>query len=200
MKGKTSVGLIAIIAIIVAVIFSGCTEEAPMPTPTTNLSPTPTPWGIPPNKYVFIDHHIHTYGELIEGSYPSLMVDFPTYNFNKETGSLSGMINFDINETLKAVYGDGLSLSGAAGGGAATGLSGVYELPYEKGGITILKIDSDGTAYIVYKGVSIILKNDEEWVNITSRVDIQETGKAKLTETDKIVNYGILDKSKIEKW
>ena len=200
MKGKTSVGLIAIIAIIVAVIFAGCTEEAPTPTPTTNLSPSPAPWIILPNKYVFIDHHIHTYGELIEGSYPSLMVDFPTYNFNKETGSLSGMINFDINETLKAVYGGGISLSGAAGGGAATGLSGVYELPYEKGGITILKIDSDGTAYIVYKGVSIILKNDEEWVNITSRVDIQETGKAKLTETDKIVNYGILDKSKIEKW
>ncbi len=162
-------------------------------------------WKISSDKYVFINHHTHTHGEVIEGNYPGgLAVDFGTYSFDEKTGALMGSINFDINETLKAVYGSGGSLSGAAGKGAGTSLSGVYELPYEYHRFKIIKIDADGTAYIEYNNISIVLKSGEKWVNTTSKIDTQQfkdqVGKAKLTTTDEIVNYGILEKSRIKAW
>jgi hypothetical protein len=129
------------------------------------------------------------------------MIDFPTYSFDKKTGTLSGLINFKVNETLVAIYGSGLSLSGAAGGGASTGIDGVFDLPYKKDDLQILRIDLDGTAHMSYKGLSITLRNGEEWTNATSRIDSKEVGnmkgKAMLTITDKIINHGILDKSKV---
>ena len=158
-------------------------------------------WVISSDKYVFIDHHIHTHGELIEGECPILCVDFPTYSFDQANRVLSSWIDFDISEALKVVYGSGSSLSGDAGSGAGTKLSGVYELPYEYNGFEIKNVESDGTSHITYSDVSITLKAGEKWVDTTSRVDTQQYGgklcKRKLSITDTIVNYGILDKSNI---
>jgi len=192
-NNRILIGLLVIPVVISMISIGGCAHEEPE-----------KEWEIGSDKYVFIDHHIHTHGELIEGEYPFMFIDFPTYSFDTETNTLSGMINFDINKTLKVVYGSGSSLSGCVGSGAGTVLSGVYELPYENNGFRIVKIEPDGTAHIEYNDLSIILKGGEEWVDITSRIDTQQfgdqIGKANLTITDKIVNYGILDKSKIEKW
>ena len=167
-----------------------------------NKSSIFTGWFISPDKYVFIDHHIHTHGELIEENYRGPMIDSPTYNFDEETRTLKGIITFDVNDTLRVVYGSGSSLTGAAGGGKDTMLYGVYELPYDHHEFRILYIDFDGTAYLLYKNVSIPLKSGEEWVNITSRTDIQQFGDqqgvANLITTDRITNYGIMNKSKIE--
>ena len=69
MKKETIVGLIAVVAIVVAVIFAGCVEEetpTPTPVPTSTLAPsptatptptltatsTPTPTPLPEPKYV----------------------------------------------------------------------------------------------------------------------------------------------------
>jgi hypothetical protein len=116
-------------------------------------------------------------------------------------GTLTGMVNFEINETLKAIYGSGLVLSGAAGGGASTGLDGIFDLPFRKDDFQLLKIDIDGTANIVYRGLSITLRKGEEWTNTTSTIDSKEAGnfkgKAMLTITDEIINHGILEKSKV---
>jgi hypothetical protein len=156
-----------------------------------------------PGKFVFVEHSTHIHGELIEGDYPRKMIDFPTYRFDQKTGILKGMIVFGINESLKAVFGSGLGLSGAAGGGASTVLSGVYKLPYEQEGLKIVSIDSDGKVHIEYKNESIVLKSGEEWVKTTSEIDVKEfrgqKGKAKLTTTDRIMNYGILDNSNLVK-
>jgi hypothetical protein len=194
MKNKRIlIGLLVILVVISIILVSGCGQEEPK-----------KEWEIGSDKYVFVDHHIHIHGELIEGEYPFMFIDFPTYSFDKETSTLRGMIDFDINATLKIVYGSGSSLSGCVGSGAGTVLSGVYELPYEHDGLKIVKIEPDGTAHIEYNGVSIILNTGEELVNTISKIDAQQfgdqIGKANLTITDRIVNYGILDKSKIEKW
>jgi hypothetical protein len=154
--------------------------------------------------YVFIEQPTHIHGELLEGNYRGPMIDFPTYSFDSKTGALTGMINFETNDSLVAIYGSGLGLSGAAGGGASTGLDGVFDLPYKKDDLQILKIDPDGTAHINYKGLPITLRNGEEWTNTTSRIDSKEVGnmkgKAMLTITDKIINHGILEKSKIQSY
>jgi hypothetical protein len=151
--------------------------------------------------FIFIEQRTHIHGETIEGDYPRVMIDFPTYSFNEKNGTLSGMVNFEINETLKAIYGSGLVLSGAAGGGASTGLDGIFDLPFRKDDFQLLKIDIDGTANIVYRGLSITLRKGEEWTNTTSTIDSKEAGnfkgKAMLTITDEIINHGILEKSKV---
>jgi hypothetical protein len=162
-------------------------------------------WIINSGKCIFIDHHINTHGELIEGNYiEGPQVDFPTYTFNAQNKILSGDINFSISKSLKIIYGNGISLSGLAGGGAGTGLTGIYELPYEQGAFKIIDVESNGTVHIMYNDSLIVLNIDEEWINITSRIDTQDFGegiaKANLITADKFVNYGIIEKSDIEKW
>jgi hypothetical protein len=129
------------------------------------------------------------------------MIDFPTYWFDNKNGTLTGIVNFEINETLKAIYGSGLVLNGEAGGGASTSLDGIFDLPYKEDDFQLLKIDTDGTVHIMYKGLSITLRKGEEWTNTTSKIDSKEVantkGKAMLTITDKIINHGILEKSKV---
>lgn len=156
-------------------------------------------WPISPDKYVFIDHHVHTHGESIEGECPTLYIDFPTYSFSEVEKTLSVRTDFKVDSSVKIIYGDGVSLSGDGGAGAATGLKAVYELPFEQRGLEIVNVEPDGTAHLKYNGLSIILKSGEKWVNTTTKIDTQNSCKRNLTITDRIVNYGILDKSKIKK-
>ncbi len=191
-KNKFKNGLITIvIAIVSFIIITGCEKN------------DEENWRISSEKCVFVDHHINTNGVLLEGNYQGgLNIDFPTYNFDETSKILNGKFNFEVNKSLKIIYGDGRSLSGVIGSGAATGLYGVYELPYAKGKFEIKEIESDGTVHIQYNDSLIVLKSNQEWINIASEIDTQNFGegiaKANITTTEKIVNYGIIEKSKIE--
>jgi hypothetical protein len=154
------------------------------------------------SQYVFIEHHTSVYGEPVEGEYPFMFIDFPLYFFNEKTGSLDvKRVITEINDSVKAVYGDGMELGGCAGSGMSSNAYGVYDFPYEYSGLKILEIEGDGTAHLSYKGLSIVLKSGEKWSNVGSTIDTKENNgkiaKAKITTTDTIMNYGILDKSKI---
>ncbi|MFH1064445.1 MAG: hypothetical protein V1729_05165 [Candidatus Woesearchaeota archaeon] len=139
---------------------------------------------------IFIDHHIYTYGELIEGEYSGPYIDFPTYEYDIKRSTLAGRMKFDINRSIFAIYGNGFSLNGDAGSGESSALFGLYSLPYENRGVTISQIDPDETVHLEYKNESIILKPGKKWVKTTSRIDKTEKGSAELTETDTIINYG----------
>jgi len=169
-------------------------------------------WPISPDKYVFIEHHIHTYRECIEGECQKLCIDFPNYGFDQDTNALTILNGFKVNKALKIVYGYCESLSGDAGTGIASYLTPVNKLPYKEsgfgamyspGGLEVATIESDGTAHIKYNEISVVLKAGENWVNTTTKVDIREDDdnlyNVRLTIIDTIVNYGILDKSKIRK-
>ncbi|MCD1293563.1 hypothetical protein CUJ83_00945 [Methanocella sp. CWC-04] len=153
------------------------------------------------DKFIFIDHHVHINGSMVQGEYMGPMIDFPTYSYDEETKTLSGLFYFEVNDTLKMIYGDGRSLSGAAGGGAGTVLQGVYGLPYEKDAMKIVSMDSSGTVTMEYNNETIILRSGEKWENITSGVrkfDLADNyAIVNLTRTDTIVNHGILEKTKI---
>ncbi len=160
-------------------------------------------WIINSDKCVFVDHHINTNGELIEGNYTGgLNIDFPTYNFDETSRILDGEFDFEINKSLKIIYGNGESLNGVVGAGAATKLYGIYNIPYAKGKFEIIEIEADGTIQIQYNDSLIVLKSNEEWINVKSEIDIQDFGegvaKANIITTDKIVNHGIIEKSKIK--
>lgn len=205
---------LAAIAILVLVVAMACgpaptpdtvaATRTPVPTPTASPSPagpTMTPehgWELPAGKYLFIDHHLHVEGVCVEGEcQPGPEIDFPTYTFAQETGTLNSWLALDVSDDLKVVVGNGTSLGGVAGGGAGTRLTEVYTVPAEIGGLRIVQVDLDGTAYLEYGGELLVLAPGESWTNTTEEVRQQDAGKARLTTTDRIVNYGILDTARI---
>jgi hypothetical protein len=63
-----------------------------------------------------------------------LMIDFPTYYFDQKNKTLKGYMGFGVNDSPLVVYGDGSSLGGAMGGGAATMLGVAYAPPIPRTG------------------------------------------------------------------
>ena len=182
--------MLSVIATISLFIVSGCEKNQ-------------DEWEITSDKCVFIEHFSQTDGELIEGNYrEGPGYDVPTFSFDSVTGVLSGNINFQINKSLKLVFGNGRGSSGVAGTGVSTMLFGIYKLPFENGNFKITNVEANGTIYLRYNDSTIVLKRNEEWTRISSFIDIQnnagEIAKAKLTSTDRIVNYGIIEKSNIK--
>jgi hypothetical protein len=183
MRSRTlpTLALAAALAAAAAGLLGGCTLKKRTP-----------PWPIPAGKFVFIDHVILKNGEILEGQVGGAQIDSPTYTFDKETKTLTGTIDFEIHAGLKIVYGDGERLMGAAGEGTSTILTGIYA------------VDADGTAHLRYRGESIALKALDKWIRIftqddeVARGDVR--GRARITSTDEIVNYGILDLSQIKPW
>lgn len=159
---------------------------------------------LPTEQCVFIDHHVHMEGVLLEGESRGLMIDFPTYSFNPEERKLTGLVNFDVNDSLLVVYGDGSSLGGAMGGGAATMLYGAYALPYTERGFSIMSVMKNGTVTIEYDNETILLSPGENWTQITSEVRVIDNysgnkSRINVTTMDRIVNYGLLNKKDIVK-
>jgi len=165
----------------------------------TAVEPEP-PYKVPAGQYIFVEHHVHVDGVTIEGDYYGPMIDFPTYIFDSSNGILQGMINFTKADSLIGVYGDGESLSGAAGKGAGTVVSGIYSLPHQNNKFNLTRIDKGGIVTIKYNDSTHVLATRKEWISITSKLDTTQRGIARLIATDRIVNYGLQLKSKIQKW
>jgi len=184
-----SVDILFIFALILSLFGVGCVQLNEIDTNE-----------ISSDEYVFLEHHLNTDGENLEGTYPFLYIDFPTYSFDRTTGVLAGMISFPINNSLKAVYGDGTSRSGHYGSGSGTRLSGIYSFPYENDGLRITSIEGNGTIHIKYRNSDLILKSGESWEDITTKIEIYPDlmCSIRLTETDTIINHGILKKSDIK--
>ena len=163
----------------------------------------PEAWEISTANFVFIEHSIVTQGQLLQTPYDNdgPHLEFPTYSYNAATKVLSGLINFNITDNLKVVFGNSKSIIGFAGSGTASGLTGLNRLPYKYEQLEISKIDADGTAYINYKGDAFVLKSGESWSDKTSEIVTQQhgdrTGKINKVTTDKITNFGIWEKTKI---
>jgi len=197
----------ALTAVLLLAVAAACGPGVtPTLAPTPSASPAPAVatmapqhgWELPAGKVLFIDRHVRIEGECVEGECdPGPMIDFPTYSFNAESGTLESWFAIGVNDDLKVLYGHGTSLRGMAGGGAATALTEVYSLPAELEGVRIVQVDGDGTAYLECGGELVVLAPGQTWSNTTEEVQEQDDGKVKLTSTEQIVNYGILDKAKI---
>jgi len=157
------------------------------------------------DQYLFLEQNTSISGELVSGPEPpELQIDFPTYDFNKETGILEGIITFTIDDNLKMIYGSGTCLSGTAGGGCGTGLTGINRVPFESYNFELLKMDEAGNVVFKYKGGLYDLKAGEEWTNQTSNLDTMTIGNelsiSAITTTETISNFGFQNKSKIQNW
>lgn len=199
MQRRSSASAIVILMLLVVPTGAACMQGASLSAENPS---------VPPGKVLYIDHHIHRHGEALEEGYPVIAIDFPTYTFDNETRTLSGLLTFEVNQSLIAVYGSGLSLSGDAGIGAATDLSGVYSIPYEADdGLIIRNITPNGTARIEYRNTTISLATNETWQNVSVGIEEEavfggnetgQQGRLKITATDTITNYGLLEREEIE--
>lgn len=149
-----------------------------------------------PQTFLFIDTHAHRVGMVLNGTYPAMMIDFPTYSYDPATGELSYIAWNDgitVNGSLVAVLGGGTSIGGDLGSGAATSLVPVYSLPFSHGDVTLSAVDANGTAHLRFSGHDIALAPGESWHNQTTSVEC-EPGRYCLEVAVNLTvrNYGLL--------
>lgn len=156
---------------------------------------------------VFIEYSVHTHGDSIEGDYiagPSFDSRFYSLDYENGVGILSGNMNFEINKSLKFVFGSSYSFSGLAGCGAMPTLHGVYTFPYQYYELEILSVDELGTVHIQYNDSAITLKSNEVWTDSTSYIETQNNNgkiaKANMILTIGITNNGMIKKSNIRRY
>ncbi|MFQ6087766.1 MAG: hypothetical protein ACE5K0_02545 [Candidatus Methanofastidiosia archaeon] len=150
-------------------------------------------------EYLFIEFWKHTEGELLEGERVLMMIDFPTYIFNEEERVLEGMMDFELDDSLLAIFGIGQSLGGDAGGGAASMLYPIYEIPFERNELRILEIRKERVVF-QFMGEMIILKSQESFEMVLEEIKTEDWGKMRYKTTFRIKNYGFLKEENIKKW
>ncbi len=158
-----------------------------------------------PYSYVFVEQFTTHSGVLLSGPEPpSLQIDFPMYQYNEGTKTLSGQMDFDITDDLKLIFGSGTCLSGTAGGGCASGLTGIYEIPFEQGLFKINKVENDGSIIGDYNGNEYTLAAGEEYsysYSYQDTVDVDGLSSiSEITSTLTISNFGFIEKENISTW
>lgn len=181
---------ITAIWLIISLGLLGC---ASLPT-----GPPNNPYDVPSKKYFFVERRVHIHGVTIEGEYTGPMIDFPMYSFDSAHGILYGSITFAVNDSLVGVYGNGTSLTGSAGGGAAAGVQGIYSLPWGDDP-KLIAVHSDESVSLKRGDSLMVLGRGEAWERITTRLDTFSTGIVLFTTTEHIANFGFQLKSKIQK-
>lgn len=150
-------------------------------------------------EYAFLDHQIYDNGKLVSGTCPPVAINFSTYNLATDTGSLEGLVPFEVNDSLLLIYGERTTLSGDYGTGGSGMLDGAYALPHTSGNITINGITSDGTMYLTYHNQTIALEPGTQWTDISTGTEMTTTCTINRTTTDILTYYGNYQKSAIKK-
>jgi hypothetical protein len=183
-------------AAIICLFLAGCTAK---------VNKT-VPWEFGKETFIFIELRVAEDGKVIQGNYPpGRNIDGPAYNFDERARTLEARhISHATADSLKVILGRRLTLRGAAGGGVASRLFGVFKFPYENEEVILNGVDRNGRAYVQYLDKELIIESESEWVYTVTRrdtVDIQQySAIAEFTTTTRIINYGVLDKSMIRTW
>ncbi len=134
----------------------------------------------------------------MNGSYPAIKIDLPTYRFNAKTGILEGIVPFEINESLMIIYGRGSSISGDLGGGSSSILRGAYGIPCSFDTFTIEGFTENGSVYMKYNNDTLALKPGERWTDIRFVNESTPIYSMVKTITETITYYGTMQKSQIK--
>jgi hypothetical protein len=185
--------------LMVTLIFAACGGTAPMPTATVTSI-------LPADKYVLIERWI----EIYQGGFA--FIDFPTYVFDPDTGELRPDIvprgkwfPLDDLTELKVVYGRGTSRTGSAGSGINSRVFAVTELPFTEPAkedtdvvVTVEGIDAQGVAYLKRGNQRIVLQPGQDWTREGKSTVEWGGDKLEIFSRERISNYGIQEKSKIQ--
>jgi len=150
-----------------------------------------------PSKAIFLEHNMVANGTVINGSAPFRTTNFPTYWFNENTRELNGNIDFPLNRSLKAIFGDILTLQGNFGSGTGNELYGIYNLPIRVGPAILFSIDPYGTLGLYVNNRTVYLRPGGNYT-YNERETIREgNGTVKVVYDHIFTNHGIIDKNAI---
>lgn len=150
-----------------------------------------------PGKVVFIEHNLLANGTVVNGQVPFRAVNFPNYWFNQNTRQLNGNIDFPLNESLLAIFGDTLTLRGDFGAGTGNKLFGIYSLPVKADQATIYSIDQFGTVTLNVNNQNINLRPGEEYQFNQAETLREDNGTVNVVYENRYVNHGIINKNAI---
>jgi hypothetical protein len=157
---------------------------------------------IPADKYIYIEKWTEWHVDVLDGDF-CLCIDRLTYDYNASVGELYpySVSRVRVNDTLVGIYGNGTSLHviNGTGGGAASGLTGFYSIPFNDSELTIMAIYADGSAKIMFGTETRVLNPGDEWQETETQVKrTEETGALiNASFVTVIKNFGLWDKSKI---
>jgi hypothetical protein len=146
-------------------------------------------------RHLFIEVWEHQDGKIISGTAYKMMIDFPTYSL--ENSTLRSAVPIEIDPSASAILGRGSSLSGDVGGGAASGISSIKEVPYLLGNysrlnISITQIKGDNVTFDL-SGRQIVLEPGESWNRERSELQQIQDSLIKVTTTLTIWNHGLVN-------
>ena len=146
-------------------------------------------------RHLFIEVWDHQEGKIINGTAYKMMIDFPTYSL--ENSTLRSTVPIEIDPSELAILGQGSSLSGDVGGGAASGISSIKKVPYLLGNysglnISIMQIKEDNVTFDL-SGRQMVLEPGESWNRESSELQQIQDSLIKVTTTLTIWNHGLVN-------
>lgn len=150
-----------------------------------------------PQKVVFLEHSMIANGSVINGSVPFRTVNFPSYWFNANTGQLNGEIDFPINDSLKLIFGDTLTLTGNFGAGTGNKLYGAYSLPARADQAIIYTVDRTGNVILDANDRMLTLKPGDTYSYVENETLTEGNGTVKVEYNHTYMNHGLINKSEI---
>jgi hypothetical protein len=149
------------------------------------------------DKVVFLEHYMLANGTVTNGSVPFRIVDFPSYWFNVNSRQLNGEMDFPINDSLRLIFGDVLTLTGNFGEGTGNKLYGAYSLPAKADKAIIYSVDGAGDITINANDRLMILKPGDSY-NYSENETLREgNGTVNVRYDHTYTNYGLINKSEI---
>ncbi|MCB0163712.1 MAG: hypothetical protein KDI79_05770 [Anaerolineae bacterium] len=145
-------------------------------------------------KYLLVEHW--TTEEWSSGC-PGLIIDFPTYYFDTQTGDLFITVNPVLMSTNMGYMGYGTSLTGASGG-INSNLARFEAAPYTVSDTTLHAVTASGQITMTHKNEAIVLLPGTNWVS-PPIIDSGAMGipECVITATHRLTNYGFQERSRI---
>jgi hypothetical protein len=127
-----------------------------------------------------------------------LLIDVPTSRFDPVSGELHLWPRYGWNPALEpsdvGYFASGARVSGR-GGGEASGLSRMVELPFDARDIRVTSVDRDGAIVATHEGVTLdlVAGGAHRWQSVSPG----DGPRCVITMTGRLTNYGYQDRSKI---
>ena len=144
------------------------------------------------SKVLFLEHYLQANGTVIKGEAPFRSVNFPTYWYNENTRQLNGKIDFPINNSLKLIFGDVLTLKGNFGAGTGNKLFGVYSLPMRFNQAVVYSTDMSGNIILNVNKRTMVLKPGDTYTYSENETFGQGKAQVKVVYDHTYVNHGFI--------
>ena len=196
----------------------GSTPPAHPATPQPPATPTPGLGGLarpPGDRFLFVEVWVHVEGT---GHLPGLMIDFPGYRFDRQARALKPFGPATLPALAPGDWGylgKGSSRGGAAGGGAASELEPIGELPYSttigiftgranryleelrQAEVILESVDAEGRLAASIDGERVILALGQSWERVVEADVAMEGGQGHYRVTSSVTNHGWLQRSQL---